>query len=76
MLLAVACGIAAPSPADSPAPAVAVTVSPALPSATTATTNHNLAPDFTLPSAAGGVVTLSQFRGNKSVVLVFYRAYW
>lgn len=30
------------------------------------------APDFTLPSAAGGEVTLSSFRGRRSVVLVFF----
>lgn len=30
------------------------------------------APDFTLPSAAHGKVTLSSFRGEKNVVLVFY----
>jgi mycoredoxin-dependent peroxiredoxin len=30
------------------------------------------APDFTLPSAAHGSVTLSSFRGQKNVVLVFY----
>ncbi|MCX6286534.1 MAG: peroxiredoxin [Bacteroidetes bacterium] len=30
------------------------------------------APDFTLPSQDGGMVSLSQFIGNKSVVLFFY----
>lgn len=30
------------------------------------------APDFTLPSTAGGTVTLSSFRGQKNVVLAFY----
>lgn len=34
------------------------------------------APDFTLPDAAGRPVTLSSFRGQKAVVLVFYRGYW
>ena len=34
------------------------------------------APDFTLVSKDGGTVTLSQFRGKKDVVLVFYRGYW
>ena len=33
-------------------------------------------PDFTLPQYGGGPVTLSQFRGSKNVVLVFYRGYW
>lgn len=30
------------------------------------------APDFTLPSTAGGRVTLSSFRGRKSVMLAFF----
>jgi cytochrome oxidase Cu insertion factor (SCO1/SenC/PrrC family) len=34
------------------------------------------APDFTLEDADGKSVTLSEFRGKKSVVLVFYRGYW
>jgi cytochrome oxidase Cu insertion factor (SCO1/SenC/PrrC family) len=34
------------------------------------------APDFTLESRAGEPVTLSQFRGQKRVVLVFYRGQW
>jgi len=33
------------------------------------------APDFELPSAAGGNLRLSSLRG-KNVVLVFYRGYW
>lgn len=34
------------------------------------------APDFTLEAKDGGFVTLSQFRGKKNVVLVFYRGHW
>jgi hypothetical protein len=34
-----------------------------------------MAPDFELPTAAGGKLKLSSFRG-KHVVLVFYRGYW
>ena len=35
------------------------------------------APDFTLPSASTAeTVSLSQFKGEQPVVLVFYRAYW
>ena len=30
------------------------------------------APDFTLPSTTGDNISLSQFRGNKPVVLFFY----
>ena len=35
-----------------------------------------IAPDFRLESKDGGTVTLSQFRGKKAVVLVFYRGHW
>lgn len=35
-----------------------------------------VAPDFTLPEFEGENVTLSQFRGSKNVVLVFYRGFW
>jgi hypothetical protein len=35
----------------------------------------SVAPDFELPSAAGGTLRLSALRG-KNVVLVFYRGYW
>ncbi len=34
------------------------------------------APDFTLPSKDGTPVTLSQFRGKKNIILVFYRGHW
>ena len=33
-------------------------------------------PNFTLPDAAGRPVSLSDYRGKKPVVLVFYRGYW
>lgn len=35
-----------------------------------------MAPDFTLEAKDSGTVTLSQFRGKKIVVLVFYRGHW
>ena len=35
-----------------------------------------MAPDFTLASLAGPPLTLSDFRGEKNVVLVFYRGHW
>ena len=36
----------------------------------------SVAPDFALETKDGGSVTLSQFRGRKNVVLVFYRGHW
>ncbi len=34
------------------------------------------APDFTLEGEKGNAITLSQFRDQKNVVLVFYRGHW
>lgn len=34
------------------------------------------APDFTLPATTGGTITLSQYRGQKIVVLAFYVLDW
>jgi hypothetical protein len=34
------------------------------------------APDFTLPDATGRPVRLADYRGQKPVVLIFYRGYW
>ena len=36
----------------------------------------DVAPDFSLMSYAGTVTTFSDFRGEKNVVLVFYRGHW
>lgn len=36
----------------------------------------DLAPDFTLASLSGTPVTLSDYRGSKTVLLVFYRGHW
>ena len=36
----------------------------------------DVAPDFSLMSYAGTATTLSDFRGDKNVVLVFYRGHW
>ncbi len=36
----------------------------------------DVAPDFSLTSYAGPVTTLSDFRGEKTVVLQFYRGHW
>jgi peroxiredoxin len=60
------------------AAAVCATIAPAQtpapkPMSTTLKVGDN-APDFTLPSTAGGKVTLSDFRGKKAVVLAFFPA--
>lgn len=34
------------------------------------------APDFSLRSHAGKIITLSDYRGSKDIVLVFYRGHW
>jgi len=34
------------------------------------------APDFSLEDSDGKAISLSDYRGKKSVVLVFYRGYW
>ena len=34
------------------------------------------APDFALENVEGQAVKLSDFRGKKALVLVFYRGYW
>lgn len=34
------------------------------------------APDFTLENLDGKRITLSELRGKKNVVLVFYRGHW
>ena len=34
------------------------------------------APDFTLEDVDGKNISLSDYRGKKNVVLVFYRGYW
>ena len=36
----------------------------------------DLAPDFSLLSYSGDIITLSDYRGDKNVVLVFYRGHW
>ena len=36
----------------------------------------SVAPDFSLRALSGEVHTLSEYRGTKDVVLVFYRGHW
>ncbi len=46
-----------------------------LPTAATAPSAQEVAPDFTLSDHTDSLVSLSDYRGKK-VVLVFYRGYW
>ena len=36
----------------------------------------SMAPDFSLQTLNGDTLTLSSFRGEKDVILVFYRGHW
>lgn len=36
----------------------------------------DMAPDFILPAYSGGERQLSEYRGEKNVILVFYRGHW
>ncbi len=36
----------------------------------------DMAPDFSLRALSGDVIRLSELRGDKNVVLVFYRGHW
>ncbi|MBV1905145.1 MAG: hypothetical protein KUG75_03640 [Pseudomonadales bacterium] len=36
----------------------------------------NIVPDFVLPKAGGGNVSLSELRENGDVVIIFYRGHW
>lgn len=47
-----------------------------VPVAPTALRVGERAPGFTLSDAAGRAVSLADYRGQKPVVLVFYRGYW
>lgn len=46
------------------------------PTDTTRIAVGTMAPDFSLESRTGSVVTLSGYRGQKNVILVFYRGHW
>jgi peroxiredoxin len=36
----------------------------------------DIAPGFTLKSATGGEHSLESYRGDKNLVVIFYRAFW
>ena len=46
------------------------------PAANTAVEVGSVAPDFTLTDSDGGIHKLSDLRGRKNVVLVFFRGTW
>ena len=72
-----ACLAAAALPLAAQAPALGPKDGQGLPPTDTARVAVGaLAPAFRLESLAGGPVTLSDFRGRKNVVLVFYRGHW
>jgi cytochrome oxidase Cu insertion factor (SCO1/SenC/PrrC family) len=64
---------ATPTPTQTPRPVPTTTPRPVEEPASVAPTVGEPAPDFTLPSVEGGAVTLSDYRGQKNVVLLFYR---
>lgn len=70
-----------PAPTPTPTPTLTPTVAPTptptpTPAPPVGTAVGELAPGFTLPSAAGVDIALESFRGDKQVVLVFYRGFW
>jgi hypothetical protein len=66
---------AIPVPTEAPtAPAVAPTAT-AVPEGV-GTNAGDMAPAFTLKSATGGEHSLESYRGDKNLVVIFYRAFW
>ena len=72
-------------PAPTVAPTAVPTATKAPPTATPAPTAFpegvgtsvgDIAPGFTLKSATGGEHTLESYRGDKNLVVIFYRAFW
>jgi hypothetical protein len=73
--------IPTPEPTLVPEPTLALepTVAPELPATPSPTPAppENPAPLFTLPNAADGEqISLESYRGDRDVVLVFYRGFW
>jgi hypothetical protein len=66
-------------PAATPEPTAQVedepTVEPTIPP-TAMETPGEMAQLFQLPNADGDLVSLESYRGDKNVVLVFYRGFW
>ncbi len=63
-----------PEPRETPAPPATQPPTPTPePEAPPSAEVGDMAPGFTLPSASGADVSLDSYRGDKSVVLVYYR---
>ena len=62
-----------PLPADSP---TATLPEPPVPALAVGTMEGDLAPDFQLPAASGSDRSLASYRGDKNVLVVFYRAFF
>ena len=84
VLALAACGSAAQPMGEAPVataePATAPAATPGSGSGSTGAADPepqgDIAPKFTLPSAAGEPVSLDSFTGDRNVVLVFYRGFW
>ncbi len=61
------------SPSSTPQRATTATTTPPQESPSSIPAIGESAPDFTLPSVGGETVTLSSYRGERNVVLLFYR---
>lgn len=66
----------APAPAPAPAPLGPADGHQLPPRDTGRVAVGTVAPDFTLEAYQRGRISLSQFRGKKNVILVFYRGHW
>jgi len=64
---------ATPTPTQTPRPVPTTTPPPAEQPVWVIPAAGEPAPDFTLPSVDGEAVTLSDYRGQKNIVLLFYR---
>ena len=65
--------VATPVPTEPPATATPLPTEIPIPVGTGV---GELAPAFTLPSISGSDVSLESYRGDKNLVVVFYRAFW
>ena len=64
---------AVPTPTKAPPPP---TPAPTPPPAVVGVNVGDVAPAFTLKSATGGEHSLESYRGDRNLVVVFYRAFW